>query len=72
MCAEMGAAMLCDAGIDSAELVADSASYLASWLGTIRENSTMVIRAASQATRAAEYIVAGQVAGASDDEERAA
>lgn len=63
LCAEMGAAMLCaDAGITCDDLVADSASYIASWLRTIKEDSKMVIRAASQATRAAEYIVAGHVA----------
>ena len=55
--AEMGAAMLCaDAGISCDDLVADSASYVASWLRTIREDNKMVIRAGSAASKAADYI----------------
>jgi antirestriction protein ArdC len=55
--AEMGAAMLCGiAGIERKTLP-NSASYLQSWINVLRSDSRMVIQAASQAQKAADYIL---------------
>src|SRR6266478_978939 len=56
--AEMGAAMLCGvAGIESRTLD-NSASYLQSWINRLRSNSRLIVSAASQAQKAADYILA--------------
>jgi antirestriction protein ArdC len=56
--AEMGAAMLCSvAGIESRTLD-NSASYLQSWINRLRSDSRLIISAASQAQKAADYILA--------------
>jgi antirestriction protein ArdC len=56
--AEMGAAMLCGvAGIESRTLD-NSASYLQSWINRLRSDSRLIISAASQAQKAADYILA--------------
>jgi antirestriction protein ArdC len=56
--AEMGAAMLCGvAGIQSRTLD-NSASYLQSWINRLRSDSRLVVSAASQAQKAADYILA--------------
>jgi antirestriction protein ArdC len=55
--AEMGAAMLCGvAGIERKTLP-NSASYLQSWINVLRSDSRMLIQAASQAQKAADYIL---------------
>ncbi len=54
--AEMGAAFLCAAlGIVPTVRHAD---YLASWLGVLREDSRAIFRAASQASKAADWLLA--------------
>jgi antirestriction protein ArdC len=54
--AEMGAAMLAGvAGIERRTL-ANSASYLKSWINVLKADSRMVVGAASQAQKAADYI----------------
>jgi antirestriction protein ArdC len=54
--AEMGAAMLAGiAGIERKTL-ANSASYLKSWIDVLKSDSKMVVSAASQAQKAADYI----------------
>lgn len=54
--AEMGSAML--TGVAGIEGTFDnSAAYLASWLDTIRESPQMVVRAASSAQRACDWIL---------------
>ena len=54
--AEMGAAMLCGVtGIDNSTLD-NSASYIASWLRKLKEDSRLVVIAAAQAQKAADYI----------------
>ena len=54
--AELGAAFLCArAGIAPATM-ADSAAYLANWLKRLREDNRLLIRAASAAQRAADFI----------------
>jgi len=55
--AEMGAAMLSAvAGIDQAATLPASASYLAHWIGVLREDNQVIIRAASQAQKAVDLI----------------
>jgi len=57
--AEMGAAMLCGvAGIERKTL-ANSASYLKSWIDVLKSDARMVVSAASQAQKAADYIQGG-------------
>jgi antirestriction protein ArdC len=54
--AEMGAAMLCGvAGIERKTL-SNSAAYLRSWIGVLKSDSRMVVSAASQAQKSADYI----------------
>ncbi len=54
--AEMGAAFLCGAcGIEN-RTVDNSAAYVASWLRVLKNNRQMVILAAAQAQRAADFI----------------
>ena len=55
--AEMGAAMLCGvAGIES-QTLGNSAAYLQSWVSRLRSDSRLVVWAASQAQKAADYIL---------------
>ena len=55
--AEMGAAMLCGvAGIERKTL-SNSAAYLKSWTDVLKSDSRMVVSAASQAQKAADYIL---------------
>lgn len=55
--AEMGAAMLCGvAGIDN-NTISNSASYIHSWLRSLKEDSRLVVQAAAQAQKAADYIL---------------
>jgi len=54
--AELGATFLCaDLGI-STEPRADHAQYLASWLRVLKDDKRLIIRAASQASKAAAYL----------------
>jgi antirestriction protein ArdC len=53
----MGAAMLCGiAGIERKTL-SNSAAYLKSWIDVLKSDARMVIQAASQAQKAADYIL---------------
>ena len=57
--AEMGAAMLCGiTGIEQKTL-GNSAAYLKSWINVLKSDSRMVVSAASQAQKAADYIQGG-------------
>lgn len=54
--AELGGAFLCaDTGIDNAT-IDNQAAYLGGWIATLQGDSRLVIAAASQAQRAADYI----------------
>ena len=54
--AEMGAAFLCgQAGIEST--LENSAAYLAGWLEQLRNDKTLIIQAAAQAQKAADFIL---------------
>lgn len=62
--AEMGAAMLCGvAGIQSRTLD-NSASYLQSWINRLRSDSRLIVSAASQAQKAADFILGRNAAEA--------
>lgn len=55
--AEMGASMLCGvAGIDQ-QTIDNSAAYIQSWLRQLEDDKTLVIKAASQAQKATDYIL---------------
>ena len=56
--AEMGASMMAaEAGISSQELLEHSASYLQSWIRVLKGEPKMVVIAAAQAQKAADYIL---------------
>lgn len=56
--AEMGAAMLCGvAGIES-QTLGNSAAYLQAWINKLKSDSRLIVSAASQAQKAADFILA--------------
>jgi len=56
--AEMGAAMICGVvGIDS-QTLDNSAAYLQTWINKLKSDSRLIVSAASQAQKAADYILA--------------
>ena len=57
--AEMGAAMLCGITGIERKTLSNSAAYLKSWIDVLKSDSRMVISAASQAQKAADYIQGG-------------
>ena len=54
--AEMGAAMLCAVAGIECKTLDNSASYIATWLKRLRDDSKLIVKAASQAQKAAEYM----------------
>jgi antirestriction protein ArdC len=55
--AEMGAAFLCgQAGIVE-RTIDNSAAYVASWLSRLKDDSKLVVQAAAQAQKAADFIL---------------
>jgi antirestriction protein ArdC len=55
--AEMGAAFLCaEVGISNV-VIANQAAYVAGWLARLRQDSRLVVQAAAQAQKAADYIL---------------
>src|SRR5579875_2749714 len=57
LCAELGAAYLCaEAGISNA-VIANQAAYVAGWLKKLRDDRKLLIHAAAQAQRAADFIL---------------
>ena len=57
LCAEMGAAYLCGmAGIVN-ETVDNSAAYIQGWLSKLRNDKKLLVQAAAQAQKAADYIL---------------
>ena len=57
LCAEMGAAYLCaEAGISTA-VIQNQAAYLAGWLSKLRDDRKLLIHAAAQAQRAADFVL---------------
>ncbi len=63
LCAEMGSAFLCaEAGI-SPVVIENQAAYLAGWLGKLRDDRKLLIYAAAQAQKAADFILGRQFTG---------
>jgi len=54
--AEMGAAMLCGVSGIECKIIDNSAAYIANWLKALHNDSKLIVKAASQGQRAAEYI----------------
>ena len=52
----MGAAYLCGVCSIANATLANSAAYLQSWMQVLRQDPTMLVHAAAQAQRAADYI----------------
>jgi antirestriction protein ArdC len=55
--AEMGAAYLCGVAGISNETVNNSAAYIQGWLSKLRNDSRLLIQAAAQAQKAADFIL---------------
>ena len=56
--AELGSAFLCaEAQIDSADLLENSASYIANWLEKLENDKKLIIFAASKAQKASNMIL---------------
>lgn len=65
--AEFGAAFLCGfAGIENSDTGALQTSYIEGWAHVFRQDSRMLVRAASAAQRAADYIC-GKIPGTEDE-----
>jgi antirestriction protein ArdC len=61
--AEMGSAYLCaEAGI-SAPVIANQAAYVAGWLKKLRDDRKLLVNAAAQAQKAADFILGRQFTG---------
>jgi antirestriction protein ArdC len=57
----MGAAYLCaEAGISTA-VIENQAAYVAGWLKKLRDDRKLLIHAAAQAQRAADFVLSRQV-----------
>ena len=56
--AEMGAAMLCsNSGIDNKKAFRNSVAYIQSWMSALKNDTKMIVWAASRAEKAAKYIL---------------
>ena len=63
LCAEMGSAFLCaEAGI-SPVVIENQAAYLAGWLSKFRDDRKLLVYAAAQAQKAADFILGRQFTG---------
>ena len=63
LCAEMGSAYLCaEAGI-SAPVIENQAAYVAGWLRKLRDDRKLLVYAAAQAQKAADFIMGRQFTG---------
>jgi antirestriction protein ArdC len=61
LCAEMGSAFLCaEAGISSV-VIENQAAYVAGWLSKLREDRKLLVYAAAQAQKAADFILGRNV-----------
>ncbi|WNS79576.1 zincin-like metallopeptidase domain-containing protein [Domibacillus sp. DTU_2020_1001157_1_SI_ALB_TIR_016] len=54
--AEIGAAMLCGVARIENATIENIASYIESWLRVLKEDSKLIVQAAAQAQKAADYI----------------
>ena len=64
MVAEIGSAfLLAEAGIDSDDLMDNSAAYISSWTKALRSDSKMVVLAAAQAQRSIDHVLSREFEG---------
>lgn len=64
--AEMGATFLCGhAGIEN-KVIENSTAYIQGWLQRLRNDNRLVVKAAAQAQKAADYILGNEFATAPD------
>jgi len=70
--AEMGAAFLCGyTGIEQ-KTIANSAAYISGWLKALKNDKTLLVHAAAQAQKAADYILNRKGGGGEDSTEDSA
>ena len=63
----MGAAMLCGViGVEN-KTIKNSASYIQSWLGKLRDDKKLVVHAAAAAQKAADFILGSRAQGNNAD-----
>lgn len=55
--AEMGAAFLCGQAEIAERTIGNSAAYITGWLAQLRSDKTLIVQAAAQAQRAADFII---------------
>jgi antirestriction protein ArdC len=56
--AQIGASMLlAETGLDQPDLFDNSAAYVQSWLGALKNDRSLVVKAASQAQKAADFVI---------------
>ena len=68
--AEMGSTMLCGvAGIDNS-IIENSASYIDSWLRALKKDNRLILQAAAQAQKAADYILGEKREEPTEENER--
>lgn len=60
--AELGSAFLCGYGDIVDRTIANSAAYLEGWLKQLRNDRTLIVQAAAQAQKAADYIIGAPAA----------
>jgi antirestriction protein ArdC len=53
----LGAAYLCAEGGISAAVIENQSAYLAGWLKKLRDDRKLIVHAAAQAQRAADYVL---------------
>ena len=60
--AELGAAFLCgECGIERSQIIENSAAYLQSWIKVLKGDSRLAVVAASEAQKAADYILGSEL-----------
>ena len=59
----MGSAFLCAEAGTSPAVIENQVAYLAGWLSKLREDRKLLINAAAQAQKAADFILGRQFAG---------
>lgn len=64
--AEMGAAFLCSKAWIDSQVIENSASYINGWIKRLKQDQKLLISAASQAQKAADYIVPQEEENASE------
>ena len=56
--AEIGSAFLCSMlGIDNSDILQNKAAYIQSWLKALKDDKRLVVKAASHAQKAVDYIL---------------